>query len=211
MWWKLWSEALFYKNIKNAFLFHGLVHSTVLPQVLQPQLLLISIFHSLFYPDERFLKAFSFAVYKNGSASGILREQAASTRLHYFVHCLWLLGINLTKGFLRNQEQEPTFVKESIKQNQIPWDLGEKRKNNEIPDPVFAWWNKSIDTISLWRFQTMTEGQRHSKQEDACITVWLCTRQLINTSIIIGQCLFVTHPGVQEHIKFVCTHVGVYV
>lgn len=126
------------KNIKNAFLFHGLVHSTVLPQVLQPQLLFVSIFHSLFYPDERFLKAFSFTVYKNGSATGILREQAASTTRHYFVHCLWLLGINLTKGFLRNQEQDPTFVKESIKQNQSPRDLGEKRKNNEIPDPVFA-------------------------------------------------------------------------
>lgn len=123
----IWS-AFLKKNIKNAFLFHGLVHSTVLPQVLQPQLLFVSIFHSLFYPDERFLKAFSFTVYKNGSATGILREQAASTTRHYFVHCLWLLGINLTKGFLRNQEQDPTFVKESIKQNQSPWDLGEREK-----------------------------------------------------------------------------------
>lgn len=184
--------------------------STVLPQVLQPHLLFVSIFHSRFYPDERFLKAFSFAVYKNGSVTGILREQAASTTLHYFVRCLWLRGMNLTKGFLRNQRQDPTFVKESVKQNQSPWDLGEKRKNNEIPDPVFAWWNKSNDKVSLWRFQTMTEGQRHSKQQDDCITGWLCTQQLISTSIIIGQCLFVTHPGMLKHIKFVWTYVGVY-
>lgn len=125
-------KGFFYKNIRNTFSVSLINQCHLVLCISSMNSVAVASFHflpisfSLLCIDKRFKRHSHLLNIKNEVELKSLEEQTMSIMHHYLLHCLWLLGLNLTKGFVRNQGQDPTFLKESIKQNKTHKIWGKK-------------------------------------------------------------------------------------